>query len=191
MGFVLPDISTENRLLNRANLNDQEAISEIYETFFSPIYQFIRLRVDDKLFAEDIASDVFTKLIDTIGTRQGPRHSLRGWLFRVARNEIHRHYGKSRRFSSETLDEWLPAESDSDLELDFIRAMNVERARQALQMIGPDQQEVLILRFGEGLSLQETADIMGKSTSAVKSLQFRAVNALRRILGEMRLAEYG
>jgi RNA polymerase sigma factor (sigma-70 family) len=90
-----------------------------------------------------------------------------------------------------TLDEWLPAVSDSDLELDFIRSTNAQRARQALEMIGPDQQEVLILRFGEGLNLQETADIMGKSTAAVKSLQFRAVNALRRILGEMRLAEYG
>ncbi len=192
MSFVLPDISTENRLLARAHQNDQAALSEIYETFFPPIYQFIRLKVDDRRLAEDIASEVFTKLVDSVGTRHGPRHSLRGWLFRVARNEVHRHYGKIRQLPTTTLDEWLPSSAaDSDLELEFIRSMNAERTRQALQALGPDQQEVLILRFGEGLNLQETADIMGKSTSAVKSLQFRAVNTLRRILGEMRIAEYG
>jgi RNA polymerase sigma-70 factor (ECF subfamily) len=49
----------------------------------------------------------------------------------------------------------------------------------------------LILRFGEGLSLQDTADVMGKNTGAVKSLQFRAVNTLRQILGDMRAERYG
>ena len=191
MGFVLPDISTENRLLARAQQYDRTALSEIYEAFFPPIYQFVRLKVDDRHLAEDIASDVFTKLIDNMGTRNGPRQSLRGWLFRVARNEIHRHYGKIRQFPTATLDEWLPSSAEGDLELEFIRSVNAERARQALQTLGDDQQEVLILRFGEGLNLQETADIMGKSTSAVKSLQFRAGNALRRILGEMRMVEYG
>src|SRR5262245_45784075 len=117
MGFALPDISTENRLLMRATLNDQEAVREIYELFFPPIYQFVRLKVEDTLLAEDIASEVFTKLIDNVGTRRGPRQSLRGWLFRVARNEIYRQYGKSRQFPSAALDEWLPAVSESDLEL--------------------------------------------------------------------------
>jgi RNA polymerase sigma-70 factor (ECF subfamily) len=191
MRFVLPDITTENRLLARARLNDQNAIKEIYETFFSPIYQFVRLKVDETGLAEDITSEIFIKLIDNIGSRNGPQHSLRGWLFRVARNEVHRHYGNVRQFPTETLEEWLPVSSGDDLEVDFIRSTNIERARQALRMLVSEQQEVLILRFGEGLSLQETADIMGKSTSAIKSLQFRAVEALRRILGEMRIVEYG
>jgi RNA polymerase sigma factor (sigma-70 family) len=190
MGFVLPDIATENRLLARARLKDQAAVSEIFERYFSPIYQFVRLKVEDGLLAEDIASEVFAKLIDNVGTRSGPRHSLRGWLFRVARNEIYRHFGKSRQLPLVTLEEWVPISSREDLELDIIRSMNVESARQALRRLGSDQQEVLILRFGEGLNLQETADIMGKSTSAVKSLQFRAVNALRRALSEMRIAAY-
>jgi len=51
-------------------------------------------------------------------------------------------------------------------------------------MLAPDQQEVLILRFGQMLSLQDTADSMGKSVSAIKSLQFRAVDTLRRLLAE-------
>jgi RNA polymerase sigma-70 factor (ECF subfamily) len=53
-------------------------------------------------------------------------------------------------------------------------------------MLNPDQQEVLVLRFGQALSLEETADVMSKSVAAIKSLQLRAVNALRQILSEMR-----
>jgi len=56
--------------------------------------------------------------------------------------------------------------------------------RRVLAMLAPDQQEVLILRFGQMMSLQDTAESMGKSISAIKSLQFRAVDTLRRLLAE-------
>ena len=65
-----------------------------------------------------------------------------------------------------------------------IRTVQIDQARTALLKLSADQQEVLILRFGQGLGLQETADIMDRTVSAIKSLQFRAVNALRQILGE-------
>jgi RNA polymerase sigma-70 factor (ECF subfamily) len=58
-------------------------------------------------------------------------------------------------------------------------------------MLVPDQQEVLLLRFVESLNLQETADVMNKTTSAVKSLQFRAIESLRRLLSNMKLENYG
>lgn len=195
MGFVLPELAQEDLLLARARRGDRVALTEIYEAYFPAIYQFIRLRVDDRQVAEDVASEVFVTLIDTIGTHSGPRQSLRGWLFRVARSELHGLQGKIHHFPTvtldEALDEWMANGTGADLEVDFIRSVDAERARQALQMLAPDQQEVLILRFGEGLSLQDTADVMGKNTGAVKSLQFRAVNTLRQILGDMRAERYG
>lgn len=191
MSFVLPDIPTEDRLLARANRGDQAAITEIYEKYFPSIYQFIRLQVDDRGLAEDIASDVFIKFMDNIGGRSGPRQSLRGWLFRVARNEVYKHYGKIRQFPTSALDDWLSAPSEGDMEIQFIHAVDLERARQALRMLAPDQREVLVLRFVEAMSLDETAEIMGKATGAIKSLQFRAVNTLRQILGEMRAEQSG
>lgn len=191
MTFVLPDIATEDRLLARAIKGDQVAISETYEKYFPSIYQFIRLQVGETELAEDIASDVFIKFIDNVGGRSGPRQSLRGWLFQVARNEIYTHYGKIRRFPITALDDWLAAPSEGDLEIQFIHTVDLERARQALRMLAPDQREVLILRFVEALSLEETAGIMGKASGAIKSLQFRAVNTLRQILGEMRIESNG
>jgi len=144
--------------------------------------------VEDRQHAEDIATDVFVKLIDSLGTFSGPRRSLRGWLFKVARNEINRHYGKSKQLSTTALEDWqdVPDFENDDLETAFIRSMTLEQIRSALKMLGPEQQEVLILRFAEGFDIQTTGSVMGKSVSAVKSLQFRAVGTLRRIMGEMR-----
>ncbi len=181
--LVLPDLSVEDHLLTRARQGEQDAILRIYESYFSPIYQYIRLRVGDAPLAEDIASDVFVKMVVAFKSHNAPRQSLRGWLFKVARNEINVHYGKVKKFPTTTLEDWVPA-SDEDAEARFLRSLSTERARNALGMLAADQQEVLILRFGQALDLQATADIMGKSVSAIKSLQFRAVNTLRGILGE-------
>jgi RNA polymerase sigma-70 factor, ECF subfamily len=185
--IVLPDIPQEDALLARARQGNREAIMQIYESYFSPIYQYIRLRVDDPTLAEDLASEVFMKLVSAFRGNKAPTHSLRGWLFKVARSLLHDHYSKSRKFTTTALDEWVPAPSDHEPEVEFIRSLNLERARDALRKLSPEQQEVLILRFGQALNLQQTADIMGKSISAVKSLQFRAVETLRAVLTEMRL----
>src|SRR5262245_24794258 len=115
--IILPDIPAEDRLLARARQGDQTAIMEIYESYFQSIYQFLRLRVDNKHEAEDLASEVFLKFVGAVRGRNAPRLSLRGWLFRVARNELHSHYGKNLHFPTSTLDEWIPANSETDPEV--------------------------------------------------------------------------
>jgi RNA polymerase sigma-70 factor (ECF subfamily) len=184
--IVLPDIPEEDQLLARARRGDDDAIRSIYQQYFPPIYQFIRMRVDQVDTAEDIASEVFLKLVAALRSRNAPHHSLRGWLFRVARNVLHDHYGKERQFTVTTLEEWIPAPLEGDPELQFMRTLDSERARSAIRELSTDQQEVIILRFGQALSLQETADIMGRNANAIKQLQFRAVNTLRRILQDER-----
>src|SRR5689334_18424838 len=98
--IVLPDITIEDRLLAQARQGDREALMRIYDTYFPPIFNFIRLRVDDTLLAEDLASDVFIKLVETLHGRNAPHHSLRGWLFKVARNRIHDHYRANKNITS-------------------------------------------------------------------------------------------
>ncbi len=185
--IVLPDIPAEDRLLAQARQGNHDALMQIYESYFPPIYNFIRLRVDDLNVAEDMASEVFVKLVEALRGRNAPQHSLRGWLFRVARNHISDHYGRKRDLTTEALEEWIPASGEYDPETQFMRAADMARTRQALRMLAADQQEVLLLRFSQSLSLQETADIMGRQVSAIKSLQFRAVNTLRQILGEFKV----
>jgi RNA polymerase sigma-70 factor (ECF subfamily) len=185
---ALPDPPDEDRLLARARRGDRKAIASIYETFFDPVYQFIRWRVDDAHLAEDLTSDVFITFLSALQSPNAPRHSLRGWLFRVARNVLYDHYQVP--VTTTDLDEELPAPSEEDVETRLMRTLDAERVQRALRMLATDQQEVLVLRFGQMMSLQDTADSMGRSMGAVKSLQFRAIDALRRVLSEPE-AEYG
>jgi RNA polymerase sigma-70 factor (ECF subfamily) len=181
--LVLPSIQDEDRLLSRARTGDKAAMREIYEQYFSAVYNFIRLRTDDLATADDLTSEVFTKLMRTFHTGKAPRTSLRGWLFRVARNVLYDQAGK-REYTNEALDEWVPSSGEDDPEVRLIQTLDAQRVRRAIQRLTPEQQEVLVLRFAQSLSLEETADIMSKPINTVKSLQFRAVNSLRQLLKE-------
>lgn len=180
--LVLPDTTTDEDILARARTGNEEAIVAIYHRYYDPIYQFCRLRVGDTQTAQDLTSEVFVRFIRSFKQETAPHTSLRGWIFRVARNLIYDHYGREQELPVDTLDQWLAADQDTAPEVQAIRNLQVERARQAIGMLAPAQQEVLLLRFDQQLSLQETADIMDKKVNAIKALQFRAVNTLRQIL---------
>lgn len=180
--IVLPDTSTENTLLFRLQSGADDAVMAVYEEYFQPLFHYVRLKTGDATLAEDIVSEVFVKLIRTIGTKSAPHSHLRGWLFRVARNEIATHYQKADKVNIIHLEEWMPAPTETNPENRIGDLMEIHRMRHAIRMLNDEQQEVLILRFGQRLSLKETADIMDKSVSAIKSLQFRAVDTLRGIL---------
>lgn len=184
--IVLPDIAEEDALMAGARAGDPDALRQIYLAYAQPVYQFIRLRVADRGAAEDLTSEVFFKLVRECKAGRAPQHSLRGWLFRVARAELSDHYGRDARFTQTTLNEFIPAPMDYEPEAEFIRQTHLDVVRAALRRLSVEQQEVIILRFGQRLSLQETADLMGKNANAIKALQFRAINSLRRRLSQMR-----
>lgn len=181
--LILPDIAAEDVLLDRMRQGDSAALRQIYDDYYTPVYQFIRFRTDEIQTAEDLAAEVFLKLVDAFHRGRTPQQSLRGWLFRVARNLLHDHYGR-RRFTETTLEDWLPVTADDEPEAQFIRLVRIEAAQAAVRKLTEEQQEVLILRFGQMLNLQETADIMGKSVNSIKQLQLRALRTLRRLLTE-------
>ncbi len=181
--IVLPDVTTDDMLLRRLQRGDPAAVIETYEQYFAPLYQYARLKLSDRDAAQDIVSDVFVKLIEVIGRPGAPRLNLRAWLFSVARHQISRVYGDAPTLPLEAVEEWMPT-PDNNPELRLNESIPLERVQHALRMLAADHQEVLILRFGQRLSMKETADVMGKSVSAIKSLQFRALDTLRLILIE-------
>ncbi|PJF43799.1 MAG: hypothetical protein CUN55_07260 [Phototrophicales bacterium] len=178
----LPTLAAEDKLLRRANRGDQEAVIEIYDRYFQSIYRFVRNRVDDPQQAEDITSEVFLKLVQSLGGTSAPQKSLRGWLFQVARHEISRYVSQQRQATHQPLEEWLPDDAQIDPEVLTAKLLEREQLQKLLKRLVPDQQEVLLLRFTEMLNLEETAEAMNKSVSAVKSLQFRAIKNLQQLL---------
>jgi RNA polymerase sigma-70 factor (ECF subfamily) len=180
--LILPETSPDDDLLKEVQRAEKSAVIATYERYFASLYQYTRLKVGDSTLAEDIVSEVFVTLIESLGTATAPRQHLRGWLFQVARSHISKHIGDQRHLGAIELEEWMPAPHENNPEVQVMAMFDLQRVRHALRMLTNDHQEVLILRFGQRLSLQETADVMGKSLSAVKSLQFRAVETLRGIL---------
>src|SRR5579864_1007504 len=147
--------NADEQFLIRLKRGDQAVIGDIYRFYFPSVYRFIRSRVDERTLAEDIASEVFLRLIDHGGTPRGPQQHLRGWLFRITRNELARHYGHGRQISEAGLEDWMAHSPDDDPEIAMLRTSDAQRVRRALQMLVAEQQDVLLLRFSEGLNILE------------------------------------
>lgn len=180
-----PAYPDDDALIDAIQRGERDAIIATYERYFTALYRYAHFKTGDPAAAEDVVSEVFVTLIRSVGTRRVPQRHLRGWLFQVVRSQLAASYPRPA-VSLGDVEDWMPAAPESNPEVAFSEAFDIQRVRRALHLLTADHQEVLHLRFGQRLSLQETADLMGKSVSAIKSLQFRAVETLRGILSDPR-----
>lgn len=168
--------TAETRLLAQAQRLDHAALSQIHDTYYPALYRYALYRTSDAPVAEDIAGETLMRLLDALHHRK-PIQNLRAWLFGVAAHLVADHF---RRAPAGELPESLPAADAPASEVeDRLRQQAVQ---QALHTLTEEQQTVLALRFGDGYSVEETANTLGKTLNAVKALQFRALGALRRAL---------
>jgi RNA polymerase sigma-70 factor (ECF subfamily) len=174
-------VTDERSLLQRAKAYDPEALAELYDRYAPRMYTYIYRRVSDAALAEDLTGELFLRVVRSIRTERAWSTSFSAWLYRIAHNLVVDHY---RRLPPEPLDplEGDVAEDGGDPVDAAEAAASQERLRSATRRLTAEQQEVLALRFGEGLTAAETAQVMDKSTGAVEALQHRAVASLRRIL---------
>jgi RNA polymerase sigma-70 factor (ECF subfamily) len=164
---------------------DSQVIGAVYDRYFPDVYRFVYYRLNDEQVAEDISSDVFVRLIEAIEKRRGPRTNLKGWLLATASHAVADYLRHAYRRPTETLSERMPDRAAASLNDEVDRREVVASVRQAYERLTPEQQNVLALRFGDGYSLDETAAVMQKNVNAVKALQFRALAALQRLIGEV------
>lgn len=174
---------TEQHQLDGLRDLDSQVIGAVYDRYFPEVYRYVRYRLGDETLAEDIASDVFVRLLEAVQNKRGPRTNLKAWLLGTASHIITDHLRRSYRRPTESLDENMLDPLALRPE-DFERREQHHRVRGALKKLTDEQQHVLALRFGEGYSLEETASLMNKNVNAVKALQFRALAALQRGIGE-------
>jgi RNA polymerase sigma-70 factor (ECF subfamily) len=177
-------INDETRAMDGLNRLDSQSIGAIYDRYFAEVYRYVRYRINDETAAEDIASDVFVRLLEAVQKRQGPQSNLRGWLIATASNAVNDHLRRRYRRPTETLSETMPDEnSNVHVQVDLREQNRV--VREAYALLTSEQQHVLALRFGLGLSLEETAAQMQKNANTIKALQFRALASLQRQMGEV------
>jgi RNA polymerase sigma-70 factor (ECF subfamily) len=170
-------------LVERAQAGDREALGAIYDRLAGRVYRFALFRVGSRADAEDLMQRTFLKMIESL-----PRYQRRGipfeaWFFRLARNGVVDHL-RARR-AHQPLDAVAGVGShepgpEESVEL----AVEFRRLEDALQELTPIQQEVIGYRFMTGLSAREIGLVIGKREGSVRALQFRALQALRRSLGQ-------
>lgn len=171
----------ERSRLQRARRLDPQALASIYDAYYDEIYRYTYRRVGDQETACDLAATVFHRLLQALHDQRGPERSLRAWLYRTAHNAIVDYYRRAQHRRHLPLeDNVLIAASDPAQEASV--RLGVERVREAMARLTPDQQQVIGLKFLQGLTNQEVADLLNKTVGAVKALQHRALAALEREL---------
>ena len=168
-------------LLNRARALDPEALTQIHDEYYSAIFRYIAFRVSDHQTAEDLTSEVFTRLLSALRDRHAPQNTIRGWLFGAASIVLKEHYRKQKREQFTELDESLAsglAEPDQTVQKQIFH----QQVKDALTDLTEDQQHVLALRYGYEMSIREVAEALGKTEGSVKQLRARALAALSKML---------
>jgi RNA polymerase sigma-70 factor (ECF subfamily) len=163
---------------------DEQVLIAIHNRYYPEVYRYAQYRLGDPTTAEDIASEVFVRMIEALKSGRGPRTTVRGWLMGTAANMINDHYRKSYAHSDETLTDEIHSNGGDPAHLTE-QGERAEVIRKALTQLTAEQQHVLTLRFGNDYSLEETAIIMGKNANAIKALQFRAISSLRRLISDL------
>lgn len=166
-----------------AKINAQ-MIGAIYDEYFPEIYRYALYRISDETLAEDIASDVFIRLLEAVQAGHAPQTNLKGWLIATASHIVTDQLRKKYRHPEDEIPASMP---DLQPAIAFqVDQRDQQRAmKQALTKLTVEQQNVLAFRFGQGYSIEETATLLNKNLNAIKALQFRALAALQRELGEV------
>ncbi|MGW0627709.1 ECF subfamily RNA polymerase sigma factor, BldN family [Streptomyces sp. NPDC002758] len=170
-------------LVERAQVGEAEAFGRLYDQYSDTVYRYIYYRVGGKATAEDLTSETFLRALRRIGTFTWQGRDFGAWLVTIARNLVADHF-KSSRFRLEvTTGEMLDAnEVERSPEDSVLESLSNAALLDAVRRLNPQQQECVTLRFLQGLSVAETARVMGKNEGAIKTLQYRAVRTLARLL---------
>jgi RNA polymerase sigma-70 factor (ECF subfamily) len=171
------------KLVEKAQEGDSDAFGRLYDHYSDTVYRYIYYRVGSKATAEDLTSETFLRALRRIGTFTWQGRDFGAWLVTIARNLVADHF-KSSRFRLEvTTGEMLDSnECERSPEDSVLESLSNAALLDAVHRLNPQQQECVRLRFLQGLSVAETARIMGKNEGAIKTLQYRAVRTLARLL---------
>jgi RNA polymerase sigma-70 factor (ECF subfamily) len=174
-------MTAEWELVRRAQSYDEDALRRLYETYYPKIYNYAFLQLGDVLAAEDLAADVMLKMVESI-----QKYNFRGlpfgaWVLRIARNRLIDLHRRRKRRGEVDLSETLVSTLASPHVL-AERALERGQLQLALKHLTAEQRQVIVLKFIEGYDNKSIGQVLGRSEGAIKSLQHRALAALRRVL---------
>src|SRR5881227_293985 len=169
-------------LVARAQDGDREALEELYLLHFDRIYSYLHMSVGNRHDAEDLTTQTFLKMLESIGKFRWRSAPFSAWLFRIAHNLAMDHFRANRRWQpEEEVPEPAPPE-ESSAEAEAMHAIGRQSMLELIEDLSSEQQQVLALKFVFNFSNGEAATILGKTEGAIKSLQHRALVSLQKQL---------
>lgn len=181
--------NVERSVIRRAQSGNTEAVSTLYQTYVERIYRYIAYRVDDPSDAEDLTAEVFVRMVEALPNYKDTGAPFEAWLYRIAAARIIDMRRRNTRRPQTELEEEFVSDATQP-EQAVVEAQERAELRQALSVLSDEDQNLLILRFVERKSHQEVADLLGKTMTAVKSAQHRALVRLAKQLGEDKVRHY-
>jgi RNA polymerase sigma-70 factor (ECF subfamily) len=170
-------------LVHSAQRGDTSAFARLYDRYVDVVFRYVLFRVGDRELAEDVTSETFLRALRRITSVSYQGRDVGAWFVTIARNLVLDHV-KSSRFRLEV----ATAEVDDSRRVEFgpeqqvISKVTTAALLECVEKLGDDQRECIVLRFLQGLSVAETAEVMHRNEGAVKALQHRAVRRLAQLL---------
>jgi RNA polymerase sigma-70 factor (ECF subfamily) len=176
--------------LKAAQAGQEWAVAILFDALHPPLLRFLTWQ--EPSVAEDLAAETWLAVAERIGSFEGGEAQFRGWIFGITRRRLadHRRRGARRKTApveSRILEAVADAEDPAEQVVEKLAAEEAIALMTAA--LPPDQAEVLMLRVVGGLSVDETADVMGKRPGTVRVLQHRALRRLARELGSRSIVE--
>ena len=170
-------------LVKRAAGGNFQDFGELYSIYLDRIHRYVFYQVKDRMTAEDLTEEIFLKAWEAIGRYKQKKLAFSAWLYQIAHNYII-DYFRTRRQHLELQEATLAATDNPEQETEQ-KLMQQELA-EVISYLPPQQRQVIILKFIEGLDNREIARIMKKREGAVRVMQMRALTALRQKLSSER-----
>ena len=168
---------SDERFLVEAAQRDPSRFADLYDRHFDGVYAFVVSRVRDRDAAEDLTSEVFHKALASLRTFESRGAPFGAWLIAIARHAL---VDRARRDAREVVDSGQVPDPGMEAEVDVDRIEEYARLFRLVEDLPADQRAVITDRFIDERSIRETAERLGRTEGAVKQLQFRALEALRR-----------
>ena len=172
-------------LVELARGGDAEAFGQLYDHYHVGVFRFLYYRVGSVQLAEDLTSDTFFRALRAMSTFRWQGKDFGAWLTTIARNLTTDHYKAGRTRLEHTTEDLGTLDSTAEgPESAVLASLTNEALMAALADLPTEQRDCLVMRFLQGLSIAETAEVLGRSAGAVKQLQLRGVRNLAKALPE-------
>ncbi len=180
-----PEATRLRALVDLAKGGDGEAFGQLYDHYVSGVFRFIYYRVGSKQLAEDLTSETFVRGLRAIQRFNWQGKDFGAWLTTIARNLVADHF-KSSRARLEIVSETIPEskETIASPEQEVLALISNEMLFEAINSLPKEQRDCILMRFIQGMSIAQTAAVLGRSEGAIKQLQLRAVRSLAKTMPE-------